>query len=135
MNINDVLAHAREMRFAGKSDDDLHQMLIVCGNHTGQHSDVYAANQIPHAVKMIHEELARRQRAKNHQEAIAEQQKLHQKAADQAAETKAEVIKVKASVDLVKTSVDELKRPRWIDWAILAASVIAAVAAVIALFR
>lgn len=135
MNLNDVLACTREIRFADKSDDDLHQMLIVCGNHTGQGSGVYATNQLLHAVKVIHEELARRQRAKNHQEALAEQQKLHEKTTKQTEETQAEVRKVKISVDTVKVSVDKLSHPRWIDWAILIAGVIAATAAILALFR
>jgi hypothetical protein len=55
------------MRFDGKSDDELRQMLVTCGNNTGRSSDTYTANQIPHAVKMIQEELSYRQRAKRHE--------------------------------------------------------------------
>ena len=138
MGIDEVLTHAREMRFADKSEQDLHQMLIVCGNRTGHYSDTYSTSQIPHAIKMVHEELARRQRAKNHQEAIAEQQRLNQKATEQGdtlhKETMGEVGKLKTAVDLVKNSVDHLARPRWIDWAILIVGAVAAIGVVISLF-
>jgi hypothetical protein len=50
-------------------------------------------------------------------------------------ETKEELKKLKNSVDLVKSSVDRLARARWIDWAILVAGMIAAIATVILLFR
>jgi len=76
---------------------------------------------------------------KIHQESIAEQQKLHQTATEQGknlhGETMGEMGKIKVSVDLIKTSVERLGRPRWIDWAILVAGAIAAVATVIELFR
>ncbi|MGD1089549.1 MAG: hypothetical protein ABR955_12630, partial [Verrucomicrobiota bacterium] len=108
MNINEVLTHAREMRFADKSDDDLHQMLIVCGNHAGQIADRYSTIQIEHAVKMVQEELARRQREKNHREAIAEQQGSNQKVTEQGkslhTETMGELEKLKTSVDFMSRS-------------------------------
>lgn len=51
MNLDEALTHAREMRFADKTEADLQQMLIVCGNNSGQRSDVYTANQIPPCCK------------------------------------------------------------------------------------
>jgi hypothetical protein len=47
-------------------------------------------------------------------------------------ETVGEMGKLKSSVDRLKTSVDRLSRPRGIEWWILAAGWIAAIAAVIA---
>ena len=138
-SLDGVLTHAREMRFADKSQDELHQMLIVCGNHAGQSGDRFSITQIEHAVKMVNEELARRQRAKNHQEAIGEQQGLNAKLTAQNqtlhTETMGEVGKLKTSGEQVKASVDRLAGARWIDWAILIAGGIAAIAAVILLFR
>jgi maltodextrin utilization protein YvdJ len=134
-SLSDVLTQAREMRFADKSDSDLQQMLIVCGNHAGQSSDVYTTTQISHAVKTVHEEISRRQRAKNHQEAIAEQQNLHQKATHQDSElhgeTKEEMKKLKDSVDLVKSSVDQLARARTVDKWILIFGAIAALTGIV----
>jgi hypothetical protein len=125
MNINETLTHAREMRFANKSEDELHQMLIVCGNHAGQSGDRFSEIQIGHAVKMVHEELARRQRAKNHQEAIAEQQKLNQKVIEQGGQFHGETM---GEVGKLKTSVDKLARARTVDKWILIVGAIAAVA-------
>ena len=82
-SLDSVLTHAREMRFADKTESELHQMLIVCGNHAGRSADNYVTIQIEHAVKMANEELARRQRAKNHKELIEEQQGLNAKAIQQ----------------------------------------------------
>ena len=121
MSLDEVLAHAREMRFADKAESELQQMLIVCGNHAGQVGDRYATIQIEHAVKMIQDELARRQRDENQQQSAEQAGKFHQ-------ETKTELGEL-------KTLVDRLAHPRWIDWAILIAGVIAAVATVIQLFR
>jgi hypothetical protein len=139
MSLDDVLTHAREMRFSGKSEQDLHQMLIICGNYTGQTSDLYSTNQVRHAIQMVQEELARRQRAKNHHEAIGEQQGLNAKLTEQNqtlhTETMGQVGKLKTSVEQVKASVDRLAGARWIDWAILIAGGVAAIAAVILLFR
>lgn len=129
MSFDDVLTYAREMRFADKSDQDLHQMLIFCGNRTGQSSDIYSTNQIRHTVKMIQEELARRQREKNHKEAIAEQQRLNQKATEQGSTLHAETI---SEVEKIKTSVDRLHRTRRIEWWILTVGAIAAIAGAVA---
>jgi hypothetical protein len=80
---------------------------------------------------MIHEELARRQRNKNHREAIAEQQKSHQLATEQDEKLHG---KTMAELKVLKTSVDRLARARWIDWAILVVGAIAAIGVVISLF-
>lgn len=130
--LDTALLHAREMRFDDKSEDDLRQMLKICGDHTGQGAGTYTSNQILHAVKMIHEELARRQRDKNHQHAITEQQGLHRNETIQEEQLHG---KTMDELKVLKNSVDRLARARWIDWAILVAGVIAAIATVIELFR
>jgi hypothetical protein len=128
-NLDGVIIHAREMKFDDKSDDDLRLMLIVCGNQSGQTGDKFSTAQVEHAVKMIYEELARRQRAKNQQELIDEQQKLHQAATSQGKALHSETME---ELGKVKLSVDQLARARCVDKWILIAGWIAAIAALAA---
>ena len=129
MNYNDAL---KAVQAGGTGDvkdldelrDGLSSMHLYYAN--------YRDPSIKAAIESFEFEIARR----NQQEHL---RRLHEsemkQGMDNHGKTMDEMGKLKASVDLVKASVDRLAGARWIDWAILIAGVVAAIAAVILLFR
>lgn len=126
--LNEALKAFREVRLDKKSDDELVSMIRIFR----QWQVAQFAGEAPQAIEAVEKEIARRQRDRHqegaktlHQLQMEQGKNLHQ-------ETVGEMGKLKSSVDRLKTSVDRLSRPRGIEWWILAAGWIAAIAAVIA---
>ena len=112
MDINDILTTEREGKLSGYSIATLHEMRKICVTHI-QKNDWFAFG----AIKSVDDEISRKEANEvelkaslRHREMIAEQKRL-------------------------KTAVDLLARPHWVIWATFVASAIAAIAAVILLFR
>ncbi|MGA3145375.1 MAG: hypothetical protein ABSF10_20430 [Verrucomicrobiota bacterium] len=127
--INEAMAAASQGRLAPKSDEELNALLSACRQYcaSNPHGHTFDPTMIA-----LRDEIARRANerdqaeARNQHEAVMGQGKDHHK------ETMGEMGKLKTSVDGLKTSVDQLARTRRIEWWILAAGWIAAVAGVAA---
>jgi hypothetical protein len=115
----DALNCVKEGRIEKTSTEDLKAMLH-CLATAGQPS-LAMVQLFQNSILMLQDEIARRERASHHQEETGQNKSLH-------GETMKEI-------GDIKISVDRLARARWIDWAILIAGSIAAIAAVILLFR
>ncbi len=61
-------------------------------------------------IDAVATELTLRQSARNHQENVAEQNRLHQMASDQAVATHRDIMQ---KLEVLKTSVEDLGRPHW----------------------
>lgn len=119
--LNEAVKAVREVRLDQKSDDDLRSMSRVLR----QWQASQYAPEAPHAIEAIENEIARRQKDK-HQEGI---KTLHQLEMEQGKNLHKETMD---ELDEIKTSVNRLAHTRRIEWWILAAGWIAAVAGVAA---
>jgi hypothetical protein len=119
MNVIDALNCVKEGRIEKTSTEDLKAMLH-CLATSGQPA-LAMVQLFQNSILMLQDEIARRERASHHQEETGQNKSRHQ-------ETMGEI-------DKLKTSVDKLARARCVDKWILIFGAIAAIAAVILLFR
>jgi Fe2+ transport system protein B len=101
--LNESLKAFREVRLDKKSDGELVSMIKIFR----QWQIAQFAGEAPQAIEAVEKEIARRQIAKNHQELVAEQHKLHQA---QIAEAK---LLSDTSDEKLKSSIDGLRKPHW----------------------
>ena len=132
MTLNEIIVAARESKLSD-NENELRFMLDWCVRyHNNNRNDLQAS----FAIEAIQRKMELIKADKRHQESIAEQQRIHQQATEQGSslhgETMGEMVKLKSSVDLIKSSVDRLARTLRIEWWILAAGWIAAIASVAA---
>lgn len=128
--LNEAMAAARDGRLSAKKDEDLKTLLLICRQYVA--SNPHQTQAVDPTIDALREEIERRANeriqaeARNQHESVMGQGKDHHK------ETMGEMGKLKTSVDGLKMSVDRLARTRRIEWWILAAGWIAAVAGVAA---
>ena len=122
--LNNALAIARSGQFDGCSDEDIKSMISVLQRYIS--SQAYPP-AVPLALQSFEKELARRQvqrgqaEAKaHHEEHLKETKGIHARTEDMIEEQRN-----------LRDTFLQLTRPRWIDWAILFVSLIAAAASVI----
>jgi hypothetical protein len=112
MDINDILKAEREGKLSDYSVTALQEMRRICTFHI-QKNDSFAFG----VIKSVDEEIRRKEAYKAESRALQRYQ---------------EII---AGQERLKTTVGSLAKPHWVVWATFVAGAIAAVAAVILLFR
>jgi hypothetical protein len=112
MDLNDIRAAERDGKLSSQSKDTLKAMRETCVRHiqNADWSAVHIEHSVDEAIRRKEAEEMDERAAQRHQALLAEQERL-------------------------KGSVDHLAKPHWVHWATLGAGAIAALAAVILLFR